>query len=77
MVFLSTVMQLFYVWSDNIFTSFAAGGETWTGKLKAGRTLILSFDIREMVSKMWTENTNLCFSARTFKAPATNNNILN
>jgi len=28
MLFLSTVMQLFYVWWDNIFTSFAAGGET-------------------------------------------------
>ena len=29
MLFLNTVMQLLYVWSGNIFTSFAAGGETF------------------------------------------------
>lgn len=64
-------MQLFYVWSDNIFTSFAAGGETRTGKMKAGRTLILSFDITEMVSKMWTEDMTMFFCS---DIQGTNNN---
>jgi hypothetical protein len=66
-------MQLYYVWSANIVASFGTDGKTyvtWTDKLWAGRTLIFSFDVREMVSKMWTEDMNLCSSARTIKVPA-------